>query len=199
MTGQVYAKTPYQGKVFGVHSASGVMAAALAANSEIYQFRVVDATELRKFRILSVLFSAAVDTVGFTAGAAQFELVPATGWSAAGTGGTTATLTGNNAKYRRAQNTNILGVSGEIRVASTVALTAGTKTLDIQGVAGLTAGAGAAGTVIVFPADFLQAGTTIDGDPLIVSNQEGFAIRATVPVLGTWKFSVSVIWAEYSA
>lgn len=199
MTGQVYAKTPYQGKVYGVSLVSGVMAAALGAGSEIYQLRVVDTPNLRKFRVLSVLFSAAVDATGFTAGAASFDLVPARAFTAAGTGGATATLTGDNGKFRTSQNTNILGVAGEIRIATTAALTAGTKTLDANAIAGLVGAGGAAGTPILYPTDFLQAAVTADGEPLILSHNEGFAIRATVPATGTWKFNVAVLWAEYSA
>lgn len=193
-----FQKNPYQGRIYGVSAVSGVMAAGLAANAEILQFRVVDATELRKFRVLSVLFSAAVDATGFTAGAATFDLVPARAWTAAGTGGGTATLTGNNAKFRTAQNTNILGVSGEIRIATTAALTAGTKTLDAQGVSSLCGGAGAAGTQIVVPTDFLQEAFQTDGEPLIVSHQEGFVLRANVPAAGTWKWTASILWGELS-
>jgi hypothetical protein len=193
-----FQKNPYQGRIFGVSAVSGIMAAGLAANSEILQFRVVDATELRKFRVLSVLFSAATDTTAFTAGAATFDMVPARAWTAAGTGGGTATLTGNNGKFRTAQNTNIMGVSGEIRIATTAALGAGTKTLDSQGVAALCGGASAAGLQIVVPTDFLQEAFQTDGEPLIVSHQEGFVIRASVPATGTWKWAASILWAELS-
>lgn len=193
-----YQKNPYQGRVFGVSAISGIMAAGLAANSEILQFRVVDATELRKFRVLSVLFSAAVDTTGFTAGAATFDIVPARAWTAAGTGGATPTLTGNNGAFRTGQNPNILGVSGQIRVATTAALGAGTKTLDAQGVSCLAGGASAAGTQIIVPTDLLQEAFQPDGEPLIVSHNEGFVVRASVPATGTWKFAASILWAELS-
>jgi hypothetical protein len=193
-----YQKNAYQGRVFGVSAISGVMAAGLAANSEIIQFRFVDAAELRKLRILSVLFSAAVDGTAFTAGAATFDLVPARGFTAAGTGGGTATLTGNNGKFRTAQNQNLLGVSGEIRVATTAALTAGTKTLDAQGIASLAGGASAAGTQIIVPTDLLQEASQADGEPLILSHNEGFVVRATVPATGTWKFAAGILWAELS-
>ena len=191
-----FQKNAYQVRIYGASAISGVMAAGLAANSEILQFRFVDATEQRKIRIVSALLSAAVDTTGFTAGAATFDLVPARSWTAAGTGGGTLTLSGNNGKFRTAQNTNILGVSGEIRVATTAALTAGTKTLDAQGTTGVVAQAGAAGTQMLFPVDLLQEAFQVDGEPLIVSHNEGFVIRATVPATGTWKFAVGLQWAE---
>jgi hypothetical protein len=193
-----HQKADYAGRVFGVAAVSGAMAAGLAANAEILQFRVVDATELRKIRILSVLFSAAVDGTAFTAGAATFDLVPARGWTGAGTGGGTATLTGNNGKYRVAQNQNNLGVSGEIRIATTAALGAGTKTLDAQGIAALAGGASLAGTQIIVPSDFLANALQPDGEPLIVGHQEGFVVRANVPAVGTWKWTATITWAELS-
>ena len=187
---------PYAGRCYGFHAASGIIAAGLASNSEILQVRHVDATELRRLRIVSVLLSASVDATGFTAGAGLFELVPARSWSAAGTGGGTLTLTGNNGKLRTAQNTNILGVSGEIRVATTAALGAGTKTLDSQGIAGACVPCGAAGTVMLPPIDLLKEGLTPDGDPLFIGHQEGFVIRATVPATGTWRFAASIYVSE---
>lgn len=194
-----YPKVPYQGRVFGYNLASGIMAAGLAANSEIVQFRIVDATELRKFRVLSVLFSAAVDTVGFTAGAAQFDLVPARAWTVDGSGGAAATLTTNNGKMRTAQNNSVFAVSGSLRAATIAALVAGTKTLDAQGIAGYAAGASAvAGSPILYPSDFMQAATTFEGEPLVLSHQEGFVIRANVPAVGTWKFNCSILLAELS-
>lgn len=192
-------KADYAGRMYSVGLLSGVMAAGLAAGSEILQFRNVEATETaRKLRVLSVVLSAATDATGFTAGAAQFDLIKATAWSAAGTGGATATLTGNNAKYRVSQNTCNLGASGEIRVASTAALTAGTKTLDAQGLVALAGAAGAAGSQIIVPTDFLPNTLQPDGEPLVIGHQEGFAIRATVPATGTWKFAVTVVWGELS-
>jgi hypothetical protein len=184
------------GRIYAFNAASGVMAAGLAANSEILQVRHVDATELRRLRVLAILLSASVDATGFTAGAGLFDVVPARAWTAAGTGGGTLTLTGNNGKLRTTSNTNILGVSGEIRVATTAALTAGTKTLDAQGIAGIAAPCGAAGTQIIAPVDLLKEGLMPDGDPLFIGHQEGFVIRASVPAVGTWKFAATIYVSE---
>src|SRR6266536_6484825 len=64
---------------------TGMIPAALAANSEIFQFRWTDATrpaDIRKIRI-----SACVTTTFFAAGVpVQIDLVKATGWSGQGTG-----------------------------------------------------------------------------------------------------------------
>lgn len=185
----------YQAKLFGYNCASGVMAAGLAANSEIIQVRIVDTAAQRRFRVVSAILSAAVDTVGFTAGIARFDLVPARAWTAAGTGGGTLTLTGNNGKMRTLQQA--AQNAGEIRVATTAALTAGTKTLDAQGIAGVAVGAStAAGSQLLLPTELIQAGLTSQEEPLIVSHNEGFVIRANVPAVGTWGFNLSLLLAE---
>jgi len=69
---------------------SGVIPAALAANSEIFQFRWSDTTRL--CLINEVRIAAAVSTTMFAAGVpVQIDMVKATSWTAAGTGGTRAT------------------------------------------------------------------------------------------------------------
>lgn len=187
----------YDGQSFSIGVLSGVMAAGLAANSEIIQFRWVDTTNLRRVRVLGVDFSAVIDVTGFTAGAALFDIVAARAFTVAGTGGTAQTLTGNNQKLRTSQNPNILGASGEIRVATTAALGAGTKTLDAQGLGAVVgAGSATAGSLIVAPAALYKDVITPAGQPLVLAHNEGFAVRATVPATGTWRFAATIYWAE---
>lgn len=192
-------KSPYAGRIVAVGLKSGVMAAGLAANAEIFQFRHLDATSLRTLRILAVNLSVASDTVGFTAGAGHFDLVPARAWTVDGSGGATATLTTNNGKFRTANTASDLHSADSIRAATTAALTAGTKTLDAQGVAALAAAfPAAAGSLIVQRENLLTMGVNLDNEPLVLANQEGFVIRADVPAVGTWKFAVDVIFADLS-
>jgi hypothetical protein len=35
--------------------------------------------------------------------------------------------------------------------------------------------------------------------PLLLAQNEGFVLRATVPATGTWQFGVTVVWAEITA
>jgi len=68
-------------------------------------------------------------------------------FSAAGTGGTAATITGNNGKMRTSMGTTLLG---EARCASTAALGAGTKTLDSQAIGQISLSFGTAVGVLQY-------------------------------------------------
>jgi hypothetical protein len=141
----------YEGYNFSEGAVSGQMAAGLAAGAEIFQFRWAPGAGARKARILCVQMSAAVDTTGFTAGAASFDMAVARAWTANGTGGTVVTPTSNSNKLRTSQVPSLFSAGGEIRIASTAALTAGTKTVDANPINSMVGGAGAAGSTIIFP------------------------------------------------
>lgn len=174
---------------FGLDLVTGVMAAGLAANSEIFQWRWTDATRFCAIRSVS-LFAGSI--VAFAAGAFQFELVPARGFTVDGTGGATATITTNNGKLRTNYGTTLL--TSAPRIATTQALGVGTKTLDAQGI-GMIGGSvpAVAGNPLVSPAAELKRAA---GFPLILAANEGFVIRATVPATGTWTGGVNVEWDE---
>lgn len=173
---------------------SGTMAAALAANSEIYQFRWTDATRL--CIIQKVVLDGFGAGTAFTAGFANIQMLPSRSWTVAGSGGTAGTLTGNNGKTRTSMGTTLVG---DIRIASTAALTAGTKTNDTDPIGqytfavNATANAQFAANVTLFGEDI---GPT---HPLILAQNEGFILRATVPATGTWQFGVTTIWTEVTA
>lgn len=116
-------------------------------------------------------------------------------FTAAGTGGGTATITTNNAKLKTSFPTTAVG---EIRVATTAALGAGTKTLDAQPVGmGLGSITVTAGDVILPPTVIYDAMCDTDQYPIILSANEGLIIRATVPATGTWTGGFSIVWDEY--
>lgn len=181
----------YEGYGFKIAQATGILPANLTAASEIYQFRWTSTAT--RARILGVQFSAAVDTTAFTAGAAIFDMTVARAWTADGSGGTAATLA-NDSKLRTSQ---LPSRGAGSRIATTAALGAGTKTLDTQPMGVLIGGASAvAGSQIIVPSDFYIDEATSYGVPLVLANQEGFVIRASVPGTGTWKAGVTVFWAE---
>lgn len=175
--------------VYSLGMATGTMAAGLAAGSEIFQFRWTDTT--KKALIREIVVSAG-GIVGFTAGLVVVDAVMARAFTAAGTGGATATLTTNNAKLRTDMSTTALG---EVRVATTAALGTGTKTLDAQAFAAIAGStSNVAGTVVIPPTLLFLAP---EGEqPLVLEQNEGFVIRAQVPATGTWTAAVTVKWSE---
>lgn len=175
---------------------SGVMAAGLASDSEIFQFRWTHASNL------ALIGRVRLDGLGgsataFAAGHGKIDMVAARGWSADGSGGTAMTITGDNQSLRTSMGTTL---AGAIRGSSTAALTAGTKTLDAQPM-GLYAFA--VGTVVS-----VQYATDVDlfngmsgglNYPLVLAQNEGFVVRATVPATGTWQYGITVEWAEVTS
>lgn len=180
---------------------TGILPAALGANSEIFQFRWTHASlfaVIRKIRI-----SAGVSTTFFAAGVPiQIDLVKATGWSGQGTGGTSVTPAAT--LKRRTSMSSSQVAAGDIRIATTAALGAGTKTLEgnslsaIAQAAPITASLN--GTIIV-PGTILWQAEVGDGEhPLVLAQNEGFVIRSVaVPGTGTWTAAITVDWAEVSA
>jgi hypothetical protein len=177
---------------------TGILPAALAANSEIFQFRWQDATRLAVIRKIRI--AASVSTTFFAAGVPmQIDLVKSTAWSAAGTGGTGVTPAA--LLKRRTNMGNTLLVAGDMRIATTAALGAGTKTLEGASLSTILAGcpitASLNGTIIA-PNTILWQAEVSDGEhPLVLAQNEGFSIRSVaVPATGTWSAAISIDWAE---
>jgi hypothetical protein len=177
---------------------TGILPAALAANSEIFQFRWVDATRIAL--ILKVKISAVVSTTFFAAGVpVQIDLVKATGWTGQGTLGTSVAPAAL-LKARTSMGSSLVG-SGDIRIATTAALGAGTKTLETLSMAALVAPGPITASLngqIIAPGTILWEPDLGDGEhPLALVANEGFVIRSVaVPGTGTWTAAVSIQWAE---
>jgi hypothetical protein len=182
----------------GMYSAaglSGTIAAGLAANSEICQFRWTDGTRYGAiYRV--TLDGVAGSATSFTAGFGKVDMMIARSWTSDGTGGTALTLTGNNQKLRTAMGTALVGT---MRITTTAALTTGTKTLDSQAIdqISLTFGTAAnvqyTGRVVLFDAQ------ETNYMPIILASNEGIVVRATVPATGTWQTGITIDWAELTA
>jgi hypothetical protein len=174
---------------------SGTMAAGLAANSEVVQFRWSDATRLCV--VTSIIFDGlSGSATAFAAGFGKVDLMAARSWTADGSGGSAATISGNNQKQRTSMGTTLLGAA---RIASTAALTAGTKTLDTQALGQYSAAFGT-GTSVQWIPQFDLFHIDPGGEhPLVLAQNEGFVLRATVPATGTWQFGVTVCWTEVAA
>lgn len=174
---------------------SGTIAAGLAAPSDIWQLRWTDATRL------CIVTSVTVDgiaggTTGFTAGLGNLQLFTCRSWSADGSGGTAATLTLNNAKSRASMASSLMGA---IRIASTVALGAGTRVLDAQPVGQLALAFPATASLQFSPIQDLFHVDPGGEHPIVLTQNEGLCIRASVPATGNWQTGVTVTWTEAPA
>ena len=186
---------------YSIGASTGIIPAALAANSELFQFRWADATRLAIIR--KIRLSASVTTTFFAAGVpVEIDLVKSTAWSAAGTGGTAITMAAL-LKKRTSMGSSLM-VAGDMRIATTAALGAGTKTLETLSLQNMVCAgpltASLNGTIIP-PGTIFWQNEIGDGEhPLVLVQNEGFSIRSVaVPATGTWRLSVQVDWAEVGA
>lgn len=170
------------------------MTAGLATDSEIFQLRWDEGSAGTVGHIHRIVITHFTASTAFTAGDYQFKLFHATNWTANGTGGS-GILQADVCKLDVGGSTACpIGsdVSGsDIRLASTVALGVGTKTLgsgpmaQIGGWATNTIGAVAMPTNVLYDC---QASI----EPLILRDNTGIAILAIVPATGVWRIGLLV-------
>lgn len=196
---------------------TGTIGAGMAALGELVQMRWVDATRYCLIFGIEILEFRNVAT-GFTAGRFLFDVVRSTAWSADGGGGAQVVVTDPQFQVRSASMGASLFSTG-FRLATTAALTAGTKTFDTNpmGATFGTVDAVAAKHFIpqsnvvttLSPAagqgiELLSTNIAAGEHPIILtsnggSTSEGISIRATVPATATWSASFLIKWAEVAA
>lgn len=180
---------------------SGTIGAALAASSEVFQFRFVSGSMSHAVIYKVVVQAGGPVAVATAGGPIGFELVPARSWTVAGSGGTRLSVAGNNAKLRTSYPTSQVADAG---IATTGALTAGTKTLDTLAQGNILAGVGTGAVTTYQGAQSLIPRTNLldaDGEgqcPLTLAGNEGFVIRTTHagPAALTYVVGVTIVWAE---
>ena len=178
---------------------SGVMAAGLAANAEIFQMRWSNATH--KMLLRRLWLSVARGGTAFTAGNCEFNMTLARNWSADGGGGTAIVFSTANTNKKRTDFPLSLFSDTGVRQSATAALTAGTKTLDTNRAASISSFISSVATTaseqpIVMPETHLWQRNTADEYPILFEQNEGLVVRATVPATGTWQWSINVEWCE---
>lgn len=195
---------PLEYTTFGHYSFggfTGILPAALTANSEIFQFRWADASRLAI--ITRIRVSACVSTTFFAAGVpVQIDLVKSTGWTVAGTGGT-AISPAALLKKRTSMGSSLVA-SGDMRIATTAALGAGTKTLETVSMGALCAPgpitASLNGQIIAPGTVMWEADMDGAGHPFALVQNEGISIRSVaVPATGTWEATIQINWAEVAS
>ncbi len=190
--------------IYQVSVVTGTLAAALAAAAQVFQFKWTDATRLAvilgfRTRFLPLTpFTAATLTDHTSLNAFMVRSY------AGGGGGTTLTLTGNNAKLR----TSMASSLATINVSSTAALTLAT-TLDTQPFSqsirkGNRVNPAAATEEVVMPAtDGMEFYPDVarGQHPLVLAQNEGFVIanRTVWPAAGTGILLIECTWAEVAA
>lgn len=178
---------------------TGEMAAGISGASEVLQFYWADSTRLALVSRVTCSFSSSV--TGFTAGVGHLSLVACRAITAAGSGGAAPTMTTNNAKLRTDMGTTLIsGSTGDIRVATTAALTAMTDTEDAAFLGRVIWNCNTTAQV-----NFVANDTPLFDwqdnmyHPLVLESGEGFKVLVTVPATGTWDASFKICWSEVTS
>ena len=170
-----------------------------AANTPMFSMRfVAGSAGQAQIAIIQRISISIMPTTGFTAAQqVSYGAYVARSFSAVDSGGAAATLTGNNNKLRTSMTTSQLAANGDMRISTTGALTAGTRTLDSQAFA-VTA-AFVPVTLVAQPAQHLILYECFTGDtPLVLATQEGIVINnlTLMGAAGVLSIGVTVEWTE---
>ena len=181
-------------ELIGYYSVSGSSGAltGVAANGPVWSFRNTG-SNLLLVRRVSIGF---VTTTAFTtAQGLQYEMFRATSFTASDSGGTALYTVGAN-KHRN-DFPNVTSAP-DIRIASTGALTAGTRTLQTAGM-GIAGGSSTAVGTSMPITDILEQDS---GDyPFVLAQNEGFIIANGIAMgaAGVIRLQVSVEYAEVTS
>jgi len=185
--------------LYRISMQSGVMAAGLAAFATIFYARWVASPQLALIWGVS-LDGVAGTSTAFTAGTGFHGFQVARAWTVDGSGGNLAVLTGNNQKLRASMGSSLMGT---IRCSSTAALSAGTNNTDAQGMGHIWYPINTAtGVTYVTQAGFYGSQTLEDGGnpaPIVLAQNEGVTVNASMPATGTWQFGISMSWSEVNS
>lgn len=203
---------------YQISGTSGTMAAGLAGGSTVFSCRWGDSTRTMLVRRVGILAQNA--GTAFAAGLLTFDMIVARAFTASDSAQTTLTPTANSQKKRTSFGTTLLT---DLRISNTAAITVGTRTLDAQPLATVKGAVQATATNYIFIGDQVStyAGMTAaaiaatsygssrcldiwfpeigNSWPLVLVQNEGFIIRATVPATGTWTLTVEMEWAEVAS
>ena len=166
----------------------------IAALGPLFSFRNISANLVTIRRVGAGFMT----TTAFTAAqTVDFELVVARAFAVSDSGGTAISITGSNGKHRTSLSTP---TSLDARIATTAALTAGTRTLDANALGQIAGWSGAVGQGIAPTVDNLLSHTPGD-HPLVLAQNEGFIVRpiTALGAAGVGNFYVNMEFAEAAA
>lgn len=190
---------------YRIAATTGIIAAALAANGQLFYVRWTDATRFfvlhrfkASFQALTVFTAATLTDFGF-------DLIKATAVSAGGGGTDLGALV--KTKMRSTMGASLLDAAGLMRISTTAALTAIT-TLDATSIAQsvgdpqrVNPAAGTEEQRVNDPTLLYEAKMSDGEYPLVLAQNEGvvFRNRAVWPAAGTGIFTIEMSWSEVSA
>lgn len=192
---------------YAIACASGAVttvAAATATAGELFsmQYTGTNFALLRKVSMIST-----VTTAFGTAQEVGYDLIVARSYTVAATGGTTVTVSTNNNKL--ATSSSATTAMGDVRVATTGALTAGTMTIDANPLTSTSYWATAIGSQLVatlWDAKTSWVTSAIQPPapalpPIVLATNEGILIRNTILMgaTGVVRCQFLVEWDEVKA
>ena len=166
----------------------------VAAAGPLFSFRNISANPV----IVRRVGAGFITTTAFsTAQIVDFWLVVARAFTVSDSGGTAISITGSNGKHRTSL---AIPTSVDARIATTAALTAGTRTLDANAFGQIAGWSGAVGQGIAPTVDNLLSHTPGD-HPLVLAQNEGFIVRPVTALgpAGVGNFYVNMEFAEAAA
>jgi hypothetical protein len=176
-----------------VNAQTGLMAAGIASAAQVFQLRWADPTRLFVLKKLKVQCATCTGFAATTIGA-PLQLFIGHGSTANGSGGTAVGISGG--KGRASQGASAFVTSGEIRIATTAALTAATgQTLEGQPVGGCMGAPNI--TLVQSPEMFLFDNRDFGDHPLILVAGDTLAVCTLNPAAtGTWQATFTLSWLE---
>lgn len=190
---------------YRIAATSGTVAAALAANGQIFYVRWTDATRYFVLHRLLCRFQALTAFTAATLTDFGFDAIKATAVSAGGGGTDLGALV--KTKMRSTMGASLLDVAGSMRISTTAALTAIT-TVDAMSIAQslgdpqrVNPAAATEEQRVNDPTLDLECKMLNGEYPLVLAQNEGLVVRnRTVwPAAGTGIFQIELIWSEVSA
>lgn len=194
---------PIDGGTLGHYSAAattGIMAAGLGADSDIMHFWWT--SSIAKAVIYSIRCTGMYATTAFAAGPILLSASIARSWTGAGSGGTTVSVFTDRQKLDTSFGSSIVNV---IRISTTAALGAGTKTTDPAPIGqlvshssgGVSSATPIIGSIYIPNNGMLFKAEVASGEaPITLNSLEGLVLKATVPGTGVWVAGFEIKWCE---
>lgn len=183
--------------MYGYSDTTGLLttiAAGTATAGHIWSCRWGDATKIALVTHLSATWQ---NVVGFTAAQELgLSFLKMSGYTASHTGGTVFTPTGNNLKVAAAFPDSVMT---DMRIATTVELTAGTHTIDTHPIANAVySELSAVATVIKSPWRIEVSPEALAMHPIFLTQDTGLLLRNRVLMgaAGTARVVVTIHWIE---